>query len=125
MTVEHFIAGFHSRIDKIADLQIDDKLKGHLLLKAAALDYYTKNIIVGTAAGNFEISCVSSALRQVYRSKIKPISAPSMSPRPDAPLKKDTNKRNNRHHEGDTHPQNRSDKKPPLSAPSTTSMKEN
>jgi len=31
LSVEQFVAGFHSRLDRIASLSIDDKLKGHLL----------------------------------------------------------------------------------------------
>ena len=31
VSVEHFISGFHTRVDKIASLHLDDKLKGHLL----------------------------------------------------------------------------------------------
>ena len=49
---EQFIAGFHSQIDKTADLKIDEKLKGHMLPQAASLDAHKRNIIVGTSAGN-------------------------------------------------------------------------
>ena len=31
LSVEHFISGFHTRVDKIAQLNLDDKLKGCLL----------------------------------------------------------------------------------------------
>ncbi len=33
LSVEEFIAGFHTRLDKIASLNIDTKLKEHLLLR--------------------------------------------------------------------------------------------
>ena len=32
-SVEHFISGFHIRVDKLSTLNLDDKLKGHLLLR--------------------------------------------------------------------------------------------
>ena len=72
MAVEQFIAGFHSRIDKIADLKMDDKLKGHLLLRAAGLDAHMRNIIVGASAGNYDVASISSALRQAFRNNCKP-----------------------------------------------------
>ena len=77
MAVEQFIAGFHSRIDKIAELHMDDKLKGHLLLRAAGLDSHMRNLIVGTSAGNYDVSSISSALRQAFRNNFKPASMAS------------------------------------------------
>eukprot|EP00171_Calliarthron_tuberculosum_P009567 IDg9567t1 len=71
-SVEQFIAGFHARLDRIADLQIDEKLKGHLLLRQAYLDSHTRNMIVGAAGGKYEVSHISSALRQAYRTTQKP-----------------------------------------------------
>lgn len=41
LRVEHFIFGFHIRVNKISDLELDDKLKGHLLLRQVAS--YSKN----------------------------------------------------------------------------------
>ena len=38
LSVEHFISGFHTRVDKISQLSLDDKLKGHLLLRQADLE---------------------------------------------------------------------------------------
>eukprot|EP00171_Calliarthron_tuberculosum_P018277 IDg18277t1 len=67
MTVEQFIAGFHARLDKIAALNIDNKLKGHLLLRQAALDAQDRNIIVGAASGKYDVKDISIALRQAYR----------------------------------------------------------
>ncbi len=39
MPVEQFIAGFHSRLDRIASLNMDAKLKGHLLLRPGRIGY--------------------------------------------------------------------------------------
>lgn len=47
LAVEEDLAGFHSRLDKISDLAISDKLKGHLLLRQGGLDDQTRNMIVG------------------------------------------------------------------------------
>ena len=52
LTIEQFIAGFHTRLDKISDLKMDEKLKGHLLLRQSGLDTHTRNMNVGAASGN-------------------------------------------------------------------------
>ena len=67
MSVEDYIAGFHSRLDKLSELNMNDKLKGHLLLRQAGLERNTRNRIVSAAAGNYEISKIANALRQAYR----------------------------------------------------------
>ncbi len=67
-TVEQFIAGFHTRLHKISSLNIDDKLKGHLLLRQANLDPMDKSMIVGAASGKYDVNSISGALRQAYRS---------------------------------------------------------
>ena len=72
MAVEQFIAGLHSRIDKITDHNMDEKLKGHVLLRAAGLDAYFRNIIVGSSAGNYDVKSISGALRQAFRNNHKP-----------------------------------------------------
>ncbi len=82
LTVEQFIAGFHVRLDKISDLNMDDKLKGHLLLRQAGLDTHTRNMIVGAASGQYDVGSISAALRQAYRGATAP---PSMTTHPPAP----------------------------------------
>ncbi len=37
-SIETFIAGFHARLDKLAELNLNTKLQGHLLLRQARLD---------------------------------------------------------------------------------------
>lgn len=69
MTIEEFIAGFHTRLDKIASLNIDDKLKGHLLLRQAGLDNQDRNMIVGAASGKYEVKNIGSALRCAFRNR--------------------------------------------------------
>jgi len=66
--VEQFIAGFHTRLDKISSLALDEKLKGHLLLRQAGLDSHTKNMIIGAASGSYDVTSISNSLRQAFRS---------------------------------------------------------
>lgn len=67
MSIEEYIAGFHSRLDKLAELKINDKLKGHLLLRQCGLDPDTRRVIVGASAGNYDIGKISNSLRQAFR----------------------------------------------------------
>lgn len=48
-------------------LSLDNKLKGHLLLRQAGLDSNTRNMIVGAASGNYAIEKISAAMRQAFR----------------------------------------------------------
>ena len=67
MSIEEFIAGFHARLDKLSELNMNDKLKGHLLIRQAGLDRNNRNVIVGAAAGNYDVAKISNALRQAFR----------------------------------------------------------
>jgi len=69
ISVEAFIAGFHSRLDKLTELNLDSKLQGHLLLRQAGLDFQSKNVIVGAASGSYEVRSIANSLRQAYRLK--------------------------------------------------------
>ncbi len=75
MTIEEFIAGFHTRLDKIASLNMDDKLKGHLLLRQALLDNQDRNMIIGAASGKYEVKHVGAALRSAFRNRETPMSS--------------------------------------------------
>lgn len=52
MSVEEFILGSHSRLDKISKLNMNDELNGHLLLKQVNLGNQDRNLFVGAAGGN-------------------------------------------------------------------------
>eukprot|EP00171_Calliarthron_tuberculosum_P023568 IDg23568t1 len=65
--VEQFIAGFHNRLDRIAELNMSSKLKGHILLRQASLEHQARSLIVGAASGSYEVEHISAALRQAYR----------------------------------------------------------
>ena len=64
ISIEEYIASFHSRLDKLSDLKMNDKLKGHLLLRQAGLDLTTSNFIVGAASGNYNNNKISAAARR-------------------------------------------------------------
>jgi len=68
-SVEQFIAGFHSRLDRISELNINDKLKGHLMLRKTGLDEQERNVLVGAASGKYEIAAITSALQHQYRKR--------------------------------------------------------
>lgn len=54
-------------MDRALSLNMDDKLKGHLLLRHANLDTRDKNMVVGATSGKYEVAHISAALRQEYR----------------------------------------------------------
>ena len=66
MTVEQSISGFHNRPDAITELQMNVRLKVHLLLRQAQLNSHSSNLIVGAASGSFEVEKLATALRQAF-----------------------------------------------------------
>ena len=72
MTIEEYIAGVHARLDKLSELSLTDKLKGHLLLRQAGMDSNTRNVIIGSASGCYEVAKISAALRQAFRESLHP-----------------------------------------------------
>ncbi len=66
-SIETCIAGFHARLDKLAELNLNSKLQGHLLLRQARIDTHSKNMIIGASSGSYEVRAISSALRQAFR----------------------------------------------------------
>lgn len=48
---------------------MDDKIKGHLSLRKAEIDTYTKNMIVRAASGKYDVGSISNALRQDFRNE--------------------------------------------------------
>lgn len=65
--MEHFISGIHTRIDKIAELNLNDKLKGHLLLRQEDLEHQERHVVIGEASGRYDVHKVSAALHNIYR----------------------------------------------------------
>lgn len=69
VSVEHFISVFHTRMHKISDLHLDDKLKGQLLLRQADhLIQQERHVEIGSASGSYDVNRISAAaLRNIYR----------------------------------------------------------
>lgn len=70
MSVEQYIQGFHNRLDKIATLNLDKKLKGHLFLRQAALLPLDKNLLVGSASGIYDNMHLTSAMCNCFLNHI-------------------------------------------------------
>lgn len=67
LTVDQFIAGFNARSDRIACLQFNETVKGHLLLRLSGRTPSDQNIIVAASAGNYEVQNLIVSLRNAYR----------------------------------------------------------
>lgn len=63
----HFISGFHTRVEKISDVNVDDKLKGHLLLRQADVVQQEQNTVIGASSSIYGINRISSYFPNVYR----------------------------------------------------------
>jgi hypothetical protein len=55
MSISTYIAGFYARLDNLAQLQMPDELKGHLLLKQANLEKSEKSMVVASAQGSYKV----------------------------------------------------------------------
>lgn len=66
MTVEQYISGFHSRLDKVASLKFDNNLKGHIVLHQAVLPTHEKTMLVGAASGSYDILHLTEELRNAF-----------------------------------------------------------
>lgn len=78
-SVDEYVVGFHSRLDKISKLELSDELKGHLLLKQANLDAHDRNMIVGAAGGDYSLQAIATSLRNAFRSEGLPLSSMTTS----------------------------------------------
>lgn len=67
VSVEYFISGFHMSVDKNAELNINNKLKGHLLLRQANFEENARHTILGASSGNYDVPSITSALRNVFQ----------------------------------------------------------
>lgn len=72
MLFEQYIAGFHNLLDKISTLNIDNKVKGYLLLRQASLLPPAKNFQVGPASGIYNILHFTTALRNFFINQSPP-----------------------------------------------------
>ena len=73
LRVEQFIPGFQKRVDKILQLNLDEKLKGHLLLRQAELVYHEKHAVIGAASGSYDVQQVSARYFVILTIVVRPI----------------------------------------------------
>lgn len=66
-SVDQFISGFNSRLDRVSCLGFDDSVKGHLLLKLSGLSQPDQNIVVASAGGDYSLKKISTALRNAFQ----------------------------------------------------------
>lgn len=69
MSADHFITEFPARSDKVSSLNMDVKLKGHILLQRACLSLQDRNIVIGSTSCNYSVICIISAIRKTFRSR--------------------------------------------------------
>lgn len=78
-SVDDFVIGFHSPLHKISSLRLHEKSKGHILLRQANLNPHDRNIVVGSAGGNYSLQAVTTALRNAYRTEGLPATSMASS----------------------------------------------
>jgi hypothetical protein len=66
MSISTYVAGFYARLDNLAQLQMPDELKGHLLLKQANLNLSEKTMVVASAHGSYKVKDMVDSMRQLY-----------------------------------------------------------
>jgi hypothetical protein len=70
MTISTYIAGFYARLDSLAQLQMPDELKGHLLLKQANFESSEKTMVIASARGSYKVKDVVDSMRQLYGERV-------------------------------------------------------
>lgn len=66
-SIDQFVAGFHTRLDRLATLKMDDALKGHLMIRQANLQLQDQSLVVGAASGSYSIKDISGAMRSIFQ----------------------------------------------------------
>lgn len=66
VSVEHFILGFHTQVDKMASVSMDEKVNERLLLCQEDLQYHDKHVAIGAASGSYLVQNVSATMRDIY-----------------------------------------------------------
>lgn len=70
VSIENFTSGFHTRVDKISELKLDEKLKGHLILRQMTLANYDRHVAIGAESECYEVNHVTAVLRNIFRNRI-------------------------------------------------------
>lgn len=56
---------------------MDDNINGHLLLRKAEFDSYTRNMIFSASSGKYDVNSIANSLRQAFRDKSDKPTTPS------------------------------------------------
>lgn len=83
VSIEHLISGFHTRLDKIAELSLDEKIKGRVLLRQTDLADHDRHVVIGASSGRYEVKFVSDALRNIFQNC--PPTGEAIQSRPSGP----------------------------------------
>ena len=67
MTVDQFVIGFHNLYNKVSILNLEPNVRGHILLRQTMLNTHEKNLIIGAGGGSYDLSNVTTALRNSFR----------------------------------------------------------
>lgn len=67
VSVENFISGFRTNVEKISNLSSSHKLKRDFLLPQADLPQHKQRAMIGAARGNYDANRIRTALGNVYR----------------------------------------------------------
>lgn len=82
LLIEEFVVGFHSSLDIVSNLEINNEVKGHLLLKQAKLDSHDRNLVVEAAGDDCFLQTPATSLKNAFRSKgLPPASMNTRQPR--------------------------------------------
>lgn len=65
--VDGLVIWLHSRLEKILNLTLDEKLKDRILLRQANLDLHDRNFILGSAGANYVFQSIFIAHRNAFR----------------------------------------------------------
>lgn len=75
MSVDEFVVGFHSRLDKVNKLNLNEEHKDNLLQKKANLDALDRNIIIRLSGRGYSLQVLLASLRNAYRQEGLPSSS--------------------------------------------------
>lgn len=78
MWVEKFVIRFHRSLENLSDLDMNDELKGPLVIRQAHPDNHGRTLVVDAAAGEYSFQALAISLRKVFRTRRFP--AASMNP---------------------------------------------
>lgn len=69
MSVDEFVVGFHSRLENVRKMDMNDELKGYHILKQANLDGHDRNLVVGGAGGDYPLQPLGTSLKNAFRTE--------------------------------------------------------